>query len=154
MMMQIASAMEYIHGRDLASLLARNFRRKECIPLALALSIAIEFLTGIDYAHRLQDENGQPRNLIHRDISPQNILLSYEGEVKVTDFGIARAFSSDGGIEKLFPGSLQGKFGYMSPEQLRKQPVDQRADIFEQNSRCYLRFNSEFAPKVQLIYTL
>ena len=127
---QVYIAMEYIHGRDLASLLARNFRRKECIPLALALSIAIEFLTGIDYAHRLQDENGQPRNLIHRDISPQNILLSYEGEVKVTDFGIARAFSSDGGIEKLFPGSLQGKFGYMSPEQLRKQPVDQRADIF------------------------
>ena len=58
---QVYIAMEYIHGRDLASLLARNFRRKECIPLALALSMAIEFLTGIDYAHRLQDESGQPR---------------------------------------------------------------------------------------------
>ncbi|MEE2903722.1 MAG: protein kinase [Myxococcota bacterium] len=127
---QVYIAMEYIHGRDLASLLARNFRRKECIPLALALSMAIEFLTGIDYAHRLQDESGQPRNLIHRDISPQNILISYEGEVKVTDFGIARAFASDGGIEKLFPGSVQGKFGYMSPEQLRKQAIDQRSDIF------------------------
>gem|GEM_PF-4116155 len=127
---QVYIAMEYIHGRDLASLLARNFRRKECIPLALALSMAIEFLTGIDYAHRLQDESGQPRNLIHRDISPQNILISYEGEVKVTDFGIARAFSSDGGIENLFPGSVQGKFGYMSPEQLKKQAIDQRSDIF------------------------
>ena len=125
---QVYIAMEYVHGRDLSAVLANNHRRKECLPVELGLCIATEFLTGLDYAHRLQDNQGRQIGLIHRDISPQNILLSYEGEVKVTDFGIARAFSPS--TEKPSPGTMQGKFGYMSPEQVLKKEIDQRADIF------------------------
>ena len=125
---QVYIAMEYVHGRDLSSVLSSNHRRQEKLPVEISLCIAIEFLTGLDYAHRLQDSHGKPMGLIHRDISPQNILLSYEGEVKVTDFGIARAFSPEASF--VLPGSMHGKFGYMSPEQIRKKEIDQRADIF------------------------
>jgi hypothetical protein len=120
-------AMEYVRGRDLASLLSRNFRRRERLPVPLALFIATEFLSGLDYAHRLEGPDGAPLGLIHRDVSPQNILISYEGEVKMTDFGISRVFSEELAAA---PGDLHGKFGYMAPEQLRGQKSDQRVDIF------------------------
>ena len=125
---QVYIAMEYVRGRDLAALLSNTYRRKEKLPVEISLCIATEFLTGLDYAHRLQDEQGRQMNLIHRDISPQNVLISYEGEVKVTDFGIARVLSADSEYE--LPGNLHGKFGYMSPEQVMGKELDQRSDVF------------------------
>ncbi|MBK8011276.1 MAG: protein kinase [Deltaproteobacteria bacterium] len=124
---QVYIAMEYVHGRDLAAVLSHTYRRKERLPVALSLCIATEFITGLDYAHRTRGPDGTPLRIIHRDISPQNILVSYEGEVKVTDFGIARALGGEG---YHLPGNLYGKFGYMSPEQVGGQPIDQRSDIF------------------------
>jgi serine/threonine protein kinase/DNA-binding response OmpR family regulator len=120
-------AMEYVRGRDLAAVLSRAYRRRELIPVSISLCIATEFLTGLDYAHRKRNDDGAPLGVIHRDISPQNILISYEGEVKVTDFGIARVVTEK---NDQLPGNLHGKFGYMSPEQVRGKRIDQRSDIF------------------------
>ena len=125
---QVFIAMEYVRGRDLAALLSNTYRRKERLPVPISLAIATEFLTGLDYAHRLQGDDGEALHLIHRDISPQNVLISYEGEVKVTDFGIARVLAEGEGFE--LPGNLHGKFGYMSPEQVVGKQLDQRSDIF------------------------
>jgi serine/threonine protein kinase/CheY-like chemotaxis protein len=125
---QIYLAMEYVRGRDLAALLSNVYRRKELIPVELSLYIATEFMTGLDYAHRSVTPEGEELGIIHRDISPQNVLISFEGEVKVTDFGIARVLSSKDELK--LPGTLHGKFGYMSPEQVRREEIDQRSDIF------------------------
>jgi len=125
---QVYLVMEFVRGRDLAAILSRAYRRKEKLPVSLALCIATEFLTGLDYAHRKRAEDGTPLSIIHRDISPQNILISFEGEVKVTDFGIARAIAEKSELD--LPGNLHGKFGYMSPEQVRGKQIDQRSDIF------------------------
>lgn len=126
---QVFIAMEYVRGRDLSSVLANTYRHKESLPIELSLFIATEFLTGLEYAHRLRGHDGAPLSIIHRDISPQNILISYEGEVKVTDFGIARVISEDPN-ENSPPSHVHGKFGYMSPEQASNQLIDQRSDIF------------------------
>ena len=125
---QVFIAMEYVRGRDLAAVLSNTYRRKEKLPLNLSLCIATEFMTGLDYAHRMTNASGTPLGIIHRDISPQNLLISYEGEVKVTDFGIARVISEKDGFS--LPGNLHGKFGYMSPEQVMNKEIDQRSDIF------------------------
>lgn len=125
---QVFIAMEYVSGRDLAALLSNTYRRREKLPIAVSLCIATEFLTGLDYAHRTSSDDGAPLGLIHRDISPQNVLISYEGEVKLTDFGIARVIEQES--EMRLPGNLHGKFGYMSPEQVEGRPLDQRSDIF------------------------
>ncbi len=126
---QVFIAMEYVRGRDLAAVLSNTYRRKEKLPLNLALCTATEFMTGLDYAHRMRTSDGSPLGIIHRDISPQNILISYEGEVKVTDFGIARVVAEKESSFQL-PGNLHGKFGYMSPEQVLGQEIDQRSDVF------------------------
>ena len=125
---QVFIAMEYVRGRDLAAVLSNTYRRKERLPLNLVTCIATEFMTGLEYAHRMRNSDGAPLGIIHRDISPQNILISYEGEVKVTDFGIARVISEKPSFQ--LPGNLHGKFGYMSPEQVMGQEIDQRSDIF------------------------
>lgn len=125
---QVFIAMEYVRGRDLAAVLSNTYRRKERLPLPLSLCIATEFMTGLDYAQRMRSSDGLPLGIIHRDISPQNILISYEGEVKVTDFGIARVIAEKDAFQ--LPGNLHGKFGYMSPEQVMGQEIDQRSDIF------------------------
>jgi serine/threonine protein kinase/CheY-like chemotaxis protein len=125
---QVFIGMEYVRGRDLAAVLSNTYRRKEKLPLALSLCIATEFMTGLDYAHRMRSPDGTPLGIIHRDISPQNVLISYEGEVKVTDFGIARVIATKSGFQ--LPGNLHGKFGYMSPEQVLGHEIDQRSDIF------------------------
>ncbi|QRK05373.1 protein kinase [Archangium violaceum] len=120
-------AMEYVSGRDLRTLLERYRRRKEIMPTAQAVFVASKICEGLDYAHRKKDARGQDLNIIHRDISPQNILISYEGEVKLIDFGIAKAANRS---QKTQAGILKGKFGYMSPEQVRGLPIDRRSDIF------------------------
>jgi len=127
-------AMEFVHGRDLASALAfrpepKSSTNRPGLDLPLRLWIVAEVAKALDYAHRRQDEEGRPLGIVHRDISPQNLLLGYEGEVKVADFGIARATPRElGGDED--PTLLRGKFAYMSPEQAAGDPLDRRSDIF------------------------
>jgi len=120
-------AMEYVAGRDVRTILERYRRRKEIMPTAQAVFITSKLCDGLDYAHRKKDARGQDLHIIHRDVSPQNVLISYEGEVKVIDFGIAKAANRS---QKTQAGILKGKFGYMSPEQVRGMPTDRRSDIF------------------------
>src|SRR5687767_7583866 len=120
-------AMEYLPGRDLRTILERYRKRKEKMPAAQASFVASKMCEGLDYAHRKKDARGVDLNIIHRDVSPQNILCSYEGEVKIIDFGIAKAANRS---QHTQAGILKGKFGYMSPEQVRGLPIDRRSDIF------------------------
>ncbi|RJO67508.1 MAG: PEGA domain-containing protein [Myxococcales bacterium] len=118
-------AMEYVDGVDLGSVLAALRERNERLPAALALLVAIEICRGLDYAHRLADEQNHPLKLIHRDISPSNILLSCEGEVKLADFGIA-SVQTDATQDDV----IAGKLAYLAPEQARGEPLDRRTDIY------------------------
>jgi eukaryotic-like serine/threonine-protein kinase len=124
-------AMEYVHGFDLATLISRCRRQQVTLPIDMCVYIASEVAKGLDHAHRRRDEQMRPLGIVHRDVSPQNVLLSLEGEVKVTDFGIAKArglLGSSG--EDTHTRQLHGKFGYMSPEQARGEAVDARSDLF------------------------
>jgi serine/threonine protein kinase/tetratricopeptide (TPR) repeat protein len=125
-------AMEYVHGFDLATLLSRVRRAHVALPLDMCVYIAAEVAKGLDHAHRRRDEQLRPLHIVHRDVSPQNVLLSLEGEVKVTDFGIAKARGAieDNQLTDTKARKLQGKFGYMSPEQARGESVDARSDLF------------------------
>jgi serine/threonine protein kinase len=120
-------AMEYVPGKDLRQILDVYRKKKETLPIPAAAFIASKICEGLDYAHRKTDPTGKPLNLIHRDVSPQNILVSFEGAAKVTDFGIAKA---EDRASKTQAGVLKGKFGYMSPEQVRGLDIDQRSDVF------------------------
>ena len=119
--------MEYIDGPDIFRILKRCKESGYLIPIEASVFIAMELCHGMDYAHRKKGENGAPLSIVHRDISPPNIIISYEGEVKIVDFGIAKAtqrsYHTDVGI-------IKGKFYYMSPEQARGGPIDHRTDIF------------------------
>ena len=120
-------AMEYLASKDLRAILDRQRMNAQLMPIPQAAYIVSKICEGLDYAHRRRDPTGQPMNIVHRDVSPQNILISYEGEVKVIDFGIAKAANR---ASKTEAGVLKGKFGYMSPEQVRGLPIDRRSDIF------------------------
>ena len=120
-------AMEYVQGRDLRELLSRCRKRGIEFPVHLAAYIITEACKGLDYAHRSTDLVGNPLEIIHRDVSPQNILLSWDGAVKICDFGIAKAQNR---ASQTQAGVLKGKFAYMSPEQVRGKPIDHRSDIF------------------------
>ena len=121
-------AMEYIPGRDLLSLHHHLRKTKQYLPIQLAAHIACRVAAGLDYAHKLCGPDGEPLGIIHRDISPQNVIVSYDGAVKLIDFGIAKARVRN--YEATQAGVLKGKFGYMSPEQVLSQPIDHRSDIF------------------------
>lgn len=120
-------AMEYIPGRDLRDIQKRLAKISKTMPVELAIYIVSEFCKGLDYAHRKVDEDGDSLEIVHRDVSPSNILISKEGEVKLIDFGIARATSRLG---KTVTGRIQGKFCYMSPEQASGKFLDGRSDLF------------------------
>ncbi|AEI68997.1 protein kinase domain-containing protein [Corallococcus macrosporus] len=122
-------AMEWVDGRTLSSVM-RRAREKGMytLPQPLALLIAVEMLEGLAYAHTRLDERGRPLHIVHRDVSPQNVLLSYEGQVKLVDFGIARARLA-GSAEPVEHG-LKGKYTYFAPEQVRGREPDARSDIF------------------------
>ncbi|MEE2961563.1 MAG: serine/threonine-protein kinase [Myxococcota bacterium] len=133
-------AMEYVSGRDLRQILD-NFRGSERkLPLSVAAYIIIRICEGLDYAHSKEDGKGRPLNVIHRDVSPQNILVGYSGEVKITDFGIAKA---EDRVSKTQAGVLKGKFSYMSPEQVRGHELDHRADIFSVGILLYEMITGE-----------
>ncbi|QRN94007.1 protein kinase [Archangium violaceum] len=120
-------AMEYIHGEDLRRVWKRAERSGQLIPVPLVCRIIIEACAGLDYAHKKTDANNKPLGIVHRDISPQNILVTFEGRVKVVDFGIAKA-ADQATVTR--SGVLKGKYSYMSPEQAAGQKLDRRSDIF------------------------
>ena len=120
-------AMEYISGKDLKSLWSWSKARNSIMPIELSAFCVAKMADGLDYAHSRRDNMGNPSGIVHRDISPQNVLVSWEGDVKVIDFGIAKATEKSG---KTRPGTLKGKFAYMAPEQIRGLPLDGRSDIF------------------------
>jgi serine/threonine protein kinase len=120
-------ALEHVHGRDLRLLFERCRQLGEAMPIAQACFVAMKVCEGLDYAHNKRDQAGRELSLVHRDVSPQNILVSFEGEVKLIDFGIAKAAGT--GASGQAP-ILKGKFGYMSPEQVRGVEIDRRSDVF------------------------
>jgi serine/threonine protein kinase len=115
-------AMEYVHGESLGA-----FANRVHIPLLHSARIISDAAAGLHAAHELRDLDGAPLSVVHRDVSPGNILISYGGAVKVTDFGVARAL---GNLSVTHVGTLKGKFSYMAPEYLRSGTVDRRSDIF------------------------
>jgi serine/threonine-protein kinase len=124
-------AMEYVEGFDLTDLLRRCTKESVAMPFDFALAIVCAILRALDYAHRRTSDAGLPLGIVHRDVSPSNVLISFEGEIKLCDFGIAHAnqvFSDD--KPPSARDALQGKAGYMSPEHARGEPLDARADVF------------------------
>jgi serine/threonine protein kinase/tetratricopeptide (TPR) repeat protein len=128
-------AMEYVAGMDLAAMLKRGNRAKRALSPELAVYVISELAKGLDYLHRRRDSEMRPLNIVHRDVSPQNVLLSFEGEVKLTDFGIAKARSVAQAVTEL--GVIKGKYAYMSPEQLVGAKLDARTDIFSAGTLLY-----------------
>lgn len=133
-------AMEYVHGRDIRSLINRSRHVKRRLSIPLVVHVVSKVCEGLDYAHRRKDMSQRDLNIVHRDISPQNIIVSYEGEVKIIDFGIAKAASKRSHTEA---GILKGKFGYMAPEQVMGEAIDRRADIFCAGILLYEMLTSE-----------
>ncbi len=118
-------AMEYIDGKNLAEILAAL---KQGLPIDKAVFIISQICKGLDYSHTKRDDNtGEPFHIVHRDISPQNLLISYQGEVKISDFGISKARSEPSLTQA---GVVKGKMAYLSPEQALGEPIDQQADIY------------------------
>jgi serine/threonine protein kinase len=118
-------SMEYVEGPDLRKLMRAAQGKQQRIPPYLSAYIIAEVAKGLHYAHERKDEAGKPIDIVHRDVSPQNILLSYDGAVKIADFGIASA-----NLFREEPGVLKGKTAYMSPEQARGERVTRRTDIY------------------------
>ena len=133
-------AMEFVDGVDCDCLIKRVKERQISLPSSYVLFIMLHILTAIDYAHNCINEDGRRLKIVHRDLSPSNILISWHGEIKVTDFGIAK------GIHKsslTAAGQLRGKYPYMSPEQASCKPIDSRSDIFSAGSVFYELLKTE-----------
>ncbi len=127
-------AMEFIWGKDLLQILSKFKKQRAYMNPFQAAYIISKICEGLDYAHKKKDATGQSIGIIHRDVSPQNILISYEGDIKIIDFGIAKARDRS---SHTAAGVLKGKFGYMSPEQIRGLPIDHRSDIFAIGTLLY-----------------
>lgn len=127
-------AMEFVDGKDLRSILNSARAASRPLPLALALLVGSRLASALDHAHRQKDFEGRPLGLVHRDVSPQNVLISYEGDIKLCDFGIVKAVTK---ASKTQMGALKGKLQYMSPEQAWGRPVDARSDIFSLGSLLF-----------------
>ena len=119
--------MEFVDGKSLSQIHKRCLKNGELMPLEYLLFFISEVASGLDYMHNKTDEAGQSLGIVHRDISPQNIIISYSGTVKIIDFGIAKSAFK---IDTSETGILKGKFAYMSPEQARGEAIDGRSDIF------------------------
>jgi hypothetical protein len=120
--------MEYVRGRDLVSVMRAHLMRS-IPPPGLGAFVVREVCRALAYAHALADDQGRPLRLIHRDVSPSNVMLAFDGSVKLVDFGIAKALS-EVGENKTATGTLKGKFSYMSPEQVDGKEIDHRTDLF------------------------
>lgn len=119
--------MEYVEGTDLKKIMERMRERQARMPTAQALYIVMEVCKGLGYAHDLSDIEGNNLGIVHRDVSPPNVLISKQGEVKIVDFGLAKATSQ---LEHTDPGVVKGKFAYLAPEAAWGKEVDRRADVF------------------------
>ena len=126
--------MEYVDGADLYKLLRKSAELDREIPIPVGCYIAKEVTSGLDYAHRKRDHAGRALSIVHRDVSPQNVLISYAGEVKLVDFGIAKATSR---ARQTAVGVIKGKYYYMSPEQAWGENLDHRTDIFSSGILLY-----------------
>jgi serine/threonine protein kinase len=126
-------AMELVEGSDLRTLLKRARVFQERLSVGEAMYIVMEVAKGLDYAHR-REHHGEPLRIVHRDVSPHNVMVSYDGSVKLTDFGIAKAAARSSHTEA---GVVKGKLAYMSPEQARGETVDHRSDLFSLGSIFY-----------------
>jgi serine/threonine protein kinase len=124
---QLLLVMEYIQGESLSRLFRAAVAREERVPLKIAVAILSGVLHGLHAAHEAKDERGQPLGIVHRDVSPQNVLVGADGVARVLDFGIAKA---KGRLYTTQDGRVKGKLAYMAPEQLRSDPVDRKTDIF------------------------
>ncbi len=120
-------AMEYVHGKTVQSLLRAASEQRIAIPLGCALALVIGASAGLHYAHERTDLSGRPLGIVHRDVSPSNLMLRYDGAIKLLDFGIAKAASQTAATAT---GFFKGKTGYMSPEQCADEPLDRRSDVF------------------------
>ena len=127
-------AMEFVDGRDMTQVLIKQSRRRRLVPLEVAFYILVQTLRGLEFAHTRRDRDSEPLGVVHRDVSPHNILVSYDGEVKITDFGIAKARTK---VSLTRPGVVLGKFAYMSPEQARGLTVDHRSDVYSAGITLY-----------------
>ena len=120
-------AMEYVHGQDLRALLAKAGGQGSRVPLELALTVVAGAAAGLNHAHERRGPDGVPLGIVHRDVSPSNIMIGYDGSVKLLDFGIAKATARSVETQS---GIIKGKFAYMAPEQCRGRDVDRRSDVF------------------------
>jgi serine/threonine protein kinase len=120
-------ALEFVAGKPLSALFARGRKLTQPVPMPLACYCIAKACEGLDYAHRKKDGRGKDLNIVHRGLSLDDVLVSFAGEVKVIDFGIAKAA---GRVTRTDPGVIKGKFGYMSPEQIDSLPLDRRSDVF------------------------
>jgi serine/threonine protein kinase len=120
-------ALEYVHGKDVRAIFDLTRAKGDPMSVAMACYIVMKVCEGLDYAHNKRDAMGRDLELVHRDVSPQNILISMDGDVKLIDFGIAKAAGKAG---KTQAGILKGKFGYLSPEQVYGEDINRRSDVF------------------------
>jgi serine/threonine protein kinase len=120
-------AMEYVAGKDVRAILSAAARQERAIPLGVALSIAQGICRGLHFAHDLTDDDGRPLGIVHRDVTPANAIVTYDGCTKVLDFGVAKATTQ---TRETQSGTLKGKIGYMSPEQCQGEALDRRSDVF------------------------
>jgi serine/threonine-protein kinase len=124
---ELIIVMDYVHGESLHGLLRTTSQARKGIPLAIGCAIAVAVLQGLHAAHEARNENGDPLGIVHRDVSPQNVLVGADGVARVLDFGIAKAIHAQ---NQTNPGSLKGKFSYMPPEVINGSPITRQADVF------------------------
>ncbi len=124
---ELLVVMEYVHGESLSRLLRAASRQRTRIPPGIAAAVLSQALYGLHAAHEATDERGEPLNIVHRDVSPQNVVVGSDGVTRVVDFGVAKAA---GRLQETREGQLKGKIRYMAPEQLKRGSVDHRADIY------------------------
>jgi serine/threonine-protein kinase len=127
-------AMEHVHGVDLQQIVDAESKRNGRVPLPVALRLVSNVAEGLDHAHRATDNRGQPLGIVHRDVTPSNVIVSFDGVAKVLDFGIAKAVAKKGRTEV---GVIKGKVPYMSPEQVQGEAIDARSDLFSLGTVLY-----------------
>jgi serine/threonine protein kinase len=124
---EVLLVMEYVHGESLSTLVKRSRKASVALPVPVCSAILVGLLHGLHAAHEARDEQGEPLGIVHRDVSPQNVLVGADGVARVLDFGVAKAA---GRLHTTREGSIKGKLSYMAPEQLLRKPVTRRTDVY------------------------